>query len=242
MRVLLTRPEGRNHAMEQALTERGIPFMVTPLLAVEAMEDKGISPAEVLDADIIVFVSTNAVHFGTQALNAPWPSHIQYFAVGEATFEAFAQYGIRGHKAPDDNQQTEGLLTLPGLQPEAVKHKKVVIIRGNGGREVLGQTLQQYGASVQFWEVYRRTCPAYDAVQLVKEWQGFGIDTIVLSSAESLMNLIRLLPKEYFAWLQACHIIVPSIRVVDKAVVAGLAQVTDATAANSKAVLKALRL
>jgi uroporphyrinogen-III synthase len=242
MKVLLTRPEGRNHAMEQALTERGIPFMVTPLLAVEAMEDKSISPTEVQNADIIVFVSTNAVHFGTQALNASWPSHIQYFAVGEATFEAFAHYGIQGHKAPDDNQQTEGLLTLPGLQPEAVKHKKVVIIRGNGGREVLGKTLQQYGAEVKFWEVYRRTSPAYDAVQLVKEWQDFGIDTIVISSAESLTNLIRLLPKEYFAWLQACHIIVPSIRVVDKAVVAGLTQVTDATAANSKAVLKALRL
>jgi len=120
MKVLLTRPEGRNHAMEQALAERGIPFMVTPLLAVEAMEDKSISPTEVQDADIIVFVSTNAVHFGTQALNASWPSHIQYFAVGEATFEAFAHYGIQGHKAPDDNQQTEGLLTLPGLQPEVV--------------------------------------------------------------------------------------------------------------------------
>ncbi|MCL1035542.1 uroporphyrinogen-III synthase [Shewanella submarina] len=238
MKVLLTRPEGRNQTMSTALSERGTPHLVTPLLGVEATPPSR-STDDILSADIIIFVSTNAVNFGTQALDQSWPAHIQYFAVGKATWESFAAAGISGVRAADDNQQTEGLLELDALQH--VDGKKVVIVRGNGGRELLAQTLTSRGATVEFWEVYRRTCPDYDAAKVCREWQEFGIDTIVITSPDMLENLITLVPKELFPWLSACHIIVPSSRAEAQAIARGLTHVTNAGAAHAEAMLAALK-
>ncbi|MFQ6372627.1 uroporphyrinogen-III synthase [Shewanella sp. YIC-542] len=241
MRVLLTRPSGRNQSMEDALRQRGIPSLTTPLLAVEPLSNP---EGETLfhQADIIIFISTNAVEFAQQAIGKPWPANKHYVAVGEATCNALSRLGIKVLSAPKALQQTEGLLTLAELQPAAVNQQQLLIVRGQGGREDLGEALRQRGAKLSYWEVYRRTCPAYDPRQLCQRWQEFGIDTIVLTSGEVLQNLLTLLPKEYFPWLQACHIIVPSIRVERQALTAGLPRVTNAAAANSQAVLKALAL
>lgn len=238
MKVLLTRPEGRNQAMSAALSKRGIAHLVTPLLGVDAAPSN-LSVSTVLSADIIIFVSTNAVHFGSQALGQPWPQTASYFAVGKATWDSFDGVGISGHRAADDNQQTEGLLALEALTQ--VAGKNVVIVRGNGGRELLGETLTARGAKVEFWEVYQRTCPTYDADNLCREWQTFGIDTIVLTSPAMLENLITLVPKELFPWLSACHIIVPSSRAEAQAIARGMTHVTNAGAAHAEAMLAALK-
>lgn len=240
MKVLLTRPEGRNQPMQQALADAGIPCMITPLMAVEANPAVAqLSPDQVVQADIIIFVSRNAVQFASQALAKPWPTHISYFAVGQATLAAMADVGITGQVAADDNQQSEGLLLLPALQQ--LQGKQVIIIRGNGGRELLAQTLTERGANVHYWEVYRRCCPPLDGQQISQAWQTFGIDTILLTSPEMLDNLIALVPKELFPWLSACHIIVPSNRAEAQAIAKGMTRVTNAGAAHSKAMLATLK-
>jgi uroporphyrinogen-III synthase len=240
MKVLLTRPQGRNQSMEDALRQRGIAFMTTPLLAVEPLHDaQGLTYFR--NAEIVIFISTNAVEFANQ-LVGDWPTAKHYLAVGDATCQALNDLGVEVQSAPAELQQTEGLLTLPLLQPEQVKQRNILIIRGQGGREDLGDTLSQRGAQLSYWEVYRRVCPAYDVQQLLQSWQKFGIDTILLTSGDILKNLLKLLPKEYFPWLQACHIIVPSIRVERQALAAGLSHVTNACAANSQAMLNALAL
>ncbi|MCF1427411.1 MAG: uroporphyrinogen-III synthase [Shewanella sp.] len=238
MKVLLTRPEGRNQILSAALSERGIAHLIYPLMGVEATPPN-LPQASVLAADIIIFVSTNAVHFGTQALDQPWPAHASYFAVGKATWDSFAKAGITGARASDDNQQTEGLLALPALNQ--VAGKRVVIVRGNGGRELLGQTLMQRGALVDLWEVYQRTGPQTADPELCRSWQTFGIDTILLTSPEMLESLITLVPKELFSWLSACHIIVPSSRAKAQAIARGLTHVTNAGAAHAEAMLALLK-
>ncbi|MGI2260300.1 uroporphyrinogen-III synthase [Shewanella sp. GXUN23E] len=237
MKVLLTRPEGRNQTLSAALSERGIAHLIYPLMGVEATPPS-LPQATVLAADIIIFVSTNAVHFGSKALGQPWPANASYFAVGKATWDSFANAGITGARASDDNQQTEGLLALPALNQ--VAGKRVVIVRGNGGRELLGQTLMERGAQVDFWEVYQRTGPQAADPELCRQWQAFGIDTILITSPEMLDSLITLVPKELFPWLSACHIIVPSSRAEAQAIARGLTQVTNAGAAHAEAMLAAL--
>lgn len=246
MKVLLTRPEGRNQSMVDALNERGISHWVTPLLCVEATPPiTSDTPHPLAQADMIICISANAVTFADNALTAAdspikgWPQ-IQYFAVGHATWEALNLLGIEALEAPDDCQQTEGLLTLAPLQD--IKAKQITIIRGVGGREALAEQLAERGADVRYWEVYQRACPPLDGQHLVQQWQAFGIDTIVVTSGEVLDNLINLVPKELFAWLRSCHIIVPSNRVEAQAHAFGITQVTNANAANSKAVLNALKL
>ncbi|NMH65158.1 uroporphyrinogen-III synthase [Shewanella salipaludis] len=241
MRVLLTRPDGRNAAMAAALSARGIAHLVTPLLAVEPLSGAALEAGlnRLQTADILIFISTNAVHYALSSRSRPLPSQACY-AVGDATWQALSQLGIAAVKAPDEQQQTEGLLTLPALRE--VKGKRIVIVRGQGGRETLAEQLQARGAEVSYLEVYRRVCPPLEPQQILAQWQAFGIDTILVTSGEILENLLELVPKELFSWLRACHIIVPSPRISAQASAAGLTRVSQAKGANTQAMLDALKL
>ena len=240
MKVLLTRPQGRNQLMEEALSARGVSYLSTPLLQVApaANLDTDQVKNSLAQADIIIFISTNAVKFASAAIVEQWPTSARYFAVGEATHLALQALGITSEKAPDDCQQTEGLLSLTSLQQ--VQAKQIVIVRGVGGREDLANELTRRQAKLTYWEVYQRTCPALDNQNVCQQWRTFGIDTIIITSGEILDNLIKTVPNELFAWLQTCHIIVPSSREYEKACAYGLLTVTNAKAANTNAMLKAL--
>lgn len=226
--------------MAESLTLRGIPFLVCPLLEVTQVAAPHCQTL-LNSADIVIFISTNAVKYAEQQLEH-WPVHNHYYAVGHATHQALHQLGISATPTPADNQQTEGLLSLPGLQAAAIDGKNIVIVRGVGGRETLAEQLQALGANVSYCQVYQRSCPSYDKASVVNIWQAFGIDTIVITSGEALVNLISLTTKENFSWLQACHIIVPSIRVEQQANKSGFRYITNAGAANDQAVLAALSL
>lgn len=242
MKVLLTRPEGRNQLMIEALTQRNVSYFVTPLLNVQSTSNLSTADVELTlnQADIIIFISTNAVTFASQIIDNQWPAHAHYLAVGDATYSALQALGINAEKAPEDCQQTEGLLTLDSLSK--VDNKHIVIVRGQGGREDLATELINRGAKLNYWEVYKRGCPAIEASVICQQWQSFGIDTIIITSGGILDNLVKTVPKELFAWLQTCHIIVPSSRVFEKAKTYGLAHVSNATAANTNAMLAALSL
>ncbi|MCL1047562.1 uroporphyrinogen-III synthase [Shewanella sp. 1_MG-2023] len=238
MKVLLTRPEGRNQAMAEQLKNKGVDFIVTPLLAVAAT----LSPIEtqqLSQADSIIFISTNAVHFAAQSLKSQFPN-CRYYAVGQATADALIQYNIQAEVAPENSQDSEGLLSLSSLAE--IQHQRIIIVRGVGGRETIAEKLTLRQAKVNYWEVYQRVMPKLDAQSVCSHWQAAQIDTIVVTSGEVLVNLINLVPKELFAWLQSCHIIVPSHRVEQRAKTAGLCHVTNANGANTQAVLQALSL
>ena len=241
MKVLLTRAKDRNQLMSEALEQLGISYIVTPLLEIKATDttqDQN-AIAHVNSADIVIFISTNAVALASQTVKLNKHKTAQFYAVGNATFHALEELGIASLAAPPDHQQTEGLLTLPELQD--LSHKKIVIVRGVGGRETLAETLIQRGASVDYWETYQRVCPLIDP-RTPYQWQDAGVDTIIITSGDILRNLIKIVPKELFAWLRTCHIIVPSSRVKEQALAYGLNQVTNAKAANCKAMISALGL
>ncbi|MCL1050176.1 uroporphyrinogen-III synthase [Shewanella abyssi] len=242
MKVLLTRPAGRNQLMEEALSFRNVSYLTTPLLQVKPtsnLDTQQIDSA-LQQTDIFIFISTNAVKFASTAIADKWPSSAQYFAVGEATYLALKALGIHAEKAPDDCQQTEGLLSLSALKH--VNNKSIIIVRGVGGREDLALELIRRQANLGYWEIYQRGCPELDISNINQQWQTFGIDTIIITSGEILDNLIKTVPNELFAWLQTCHIIVPSSRVYEKAIAYGLLTVTNAKAANTNAMLTALSL
>jgi uroporphyrinogen-III synthase len=240
MKVLLTRPAGSNQSMSDALRRRGIAHLITPLLSLAPNPVTPEQLQQLARADMLIFISANAVQFAAAALAEGFPAKAEYFAVGQATLDALASHGVSATMAPESCQQTEGLLSLPALATPAGKH--ITIVRGVGGRELLAQQLIEGGATVQYWELYRRECPPLKASEVCHRWRDAGIDTIVITSGEILQNLLELVPKELFAWLRACHIIVPSTRVEAQALAFGMTQVTNAGAANSQAILAALKL
>jgi uroporphyrinogen-III synthase len=240
MKILLTRPGDRNQGMIDALKQRDIGYWVTPLLDITANDS---APSDAFfNADKVIFISANAVKFAAQQLNNHFPSQCQYFCVGEATMLDLAQYGIASNSAPQLQQDSEGLLTLAQLQSSEVDQQAISIIRGEGGRETLADTLTARGAKVSYWQVYKRQIPQFDPELVCQQWRAFGVDTLVVSSGESLTNLVELVPKELFAWLQSCHIIVPSSRIQTLANRLGLHKISNANGASTQAVLTALAL
>ena len=103
------------------------------------------------------------------------------------TAVALEPYGLTADLVPEHNFSSEGLLALDDLQD--MRARRVVIFRGNGGREVLRDTLVERGAEVDYVEVYRRACPLVDPQEIMPYWQPGTLDVITITSNESLQNL-----------------------------------------------------
>ena len=84
---------------------------------------------------------------------------LQWFSVGAATAQILADHGL-DVSYPAAGDDSEALLELPQLR-EAIARPdaRVLIMRGEGGRELLAERLREQGASVDYLELYRRCLP-----------------------------------------------------------------------------------
>lgn len=192
--VLVTRPARQASALARGVEAAGGEAFVFPALAIEPVAgDRLAEPlAHLARADIAIFISPNAAQFGMAAIRAAGglPTGIEVFAVGAGTARALAAEGMAAAVTPD-GQDSEALLAMPQLSD--VAGRRVVIVRGVGGRALVADTLRARGADVHFMECYRRACPQTDAAPLLQRWQAGGIDAVTVASAETLHNLAALL-------------------------------------------------
>ena len=138
--------------------------------------------------DWIIFVSQNAVtHFRQQLSQAP-EKLPKIAAVGKATAAAVINAGWPVALQPGQDFSSEGLLNTVALQH--VNQQQILIIRGNGGRELLAETLAERGATVSYAEVYARCLPDADTGFVQKHWS--EISVILATSNQLLDNLITL--------------------------------------------------
>ena len=224
--VLVTRPVHQAAALAQRVEAAGGEAFVFPALAIEpiAADNLADSLACLAGADIAIFISPNAAKFGMAAVRARGglPAALRVFAVGPGTARALAAQGVDEIITPD-GQDSEALLALPQLQ--AVAGKRVVIVRGVGGRPLVADTLRARGADVHFMGCYRRTCPRSDAAPLLARWQAGGIDAVTVASAETLHNLAALLGESGAPLLAATPLFAPHEKIADAARRFGIAHV-----------------
>lgn len=224
--VLVTRPAGQAAALAQAIRAAGGTAFEFPALAVEAVpaDELVASLAQLGTADIAIFISPNAAQFGMAAIRAggPLPDTLQVFAVGSGTARALQEQGVSGVITPD-GQDSEALLALPQLAE--VAGKRVVIVRGVGGRALLADTLAARGAEVAFMECYRRERPQADAAPLLARWQAGGIDAVTVTSAETLHNLAALLGDAGLPLLLRTPLFAPHEKIAEAARRFGIARV-----------------
>jgi uroporphyrinogen-III synthase len=224
--VLVTRPAHQTAALAQAVQAAGGEAFAFPALAIEgvAMNQLTLPLERLASADIVIFVSPNAAQFGMAAIQASGmlPAMVQIFAVGSGTARALAAHGVDAVITPD-GQDSEALLALPQLQD--VAGKRVMIVRGVGGRPLLAETLTHRGAQVHFMECYRRMRPQVDATQLLVRWQAGGIDAVTVTSAETLDNLAALLGDAGRPLLLRTPLFAPHEKIAEAARNFGMAQV-----------------
>ncbi|MDH3888912.1 MAG: uroporphyrinogen-III synthase, partial [Gammaproteobacteria bacterium] len=107
--------------------------------------------------------------------------------VGARSAGALLPYGLSTDYVPEHEFNSEALLALDELQD--MSGQRVVIFRGNGGREYLHDTLLARGAEVDYVEVYRRACPLADEAALLALLQPGYLAAATITSNETLQNL-----------------------------------------------------
>lgn len=218
--IVVTRPAGQATHLAEALVEAGAKPVLFPVLAIHPLGN--ITP--IADAAIhldqytlAVFVSPNAVTFGLSEIlkHRPWPAHLRVATVGHSSEAALAAHNLHGQEkqvlCPKDRFDSEALLELQELQ--AMHGQRVLIFRGDGGRDLLAETLRQRGAQVDYLTVYQRGQPALSPAPLFKLWEAGQLDAITITSSEGLHNLVDMIGPLGLAWLKKTPLFVPHARI-----------------------------
>jgi uroporphyrinogen-III synthase len=188
LNIVVTRPREQSHGLMQSIERLGGKALFFPLLEIEPVPDAQALHerlAHLAQTDLLIFISPNAVRFGMAAIDAAGglPSNVQVATVGQGSARALREMGIERVIAPTERFDSEGLLALRELQD--VTGKRVMILRGDGGRELLGDTLKARGAEVEYVTCYLRRKPELDAAALAAA----APDVITVTSSEALQHL-----------------------------------------------------
>jgi uroporphyrinogen-III synthase len=236
--VLVTRPAHQAPGLCRLIADhRGRP-LAFPAMEILPVADPG--PARALLAqpwDLAIYTSANAVqHAAPLAPSGGLPAAVRLAAVGAATAQALAGLGRPADLLPG-RFDSEGLLALPQLgSPQGLR---VLIVRGQGGRALLGETLAERGAQVYFAEVYRRALPVVDVAPLLARW-GQDVQVVSVTSSEVLEGMIRLMGPEGRTRLCATPLVVISERTRQAAVAFGVRRVESASGADDASQLAVL--
>ncbi len=241
--VMVTRPAHQARPLCDRIESRGGRVICFPVLEIAAVECGG--PLQGLigrlgEFDIAVFVSANAVARGVPMVLARggWPPGTRVAAVGERTAGELARFGLTVDICPDRGFDSESLLAVAELNN--VAGKRIVIFRGQGGRELLAETLRRRGATVDYAEVYRRVRPAA-ALGEVLHTQPFP-HAIVITSGEGLHNLLDMTHDGDRQRLLAVPLVVISQRIGDTARALGFTHPpVVARQADDEAIVEAIR-
>jgi uroporphyrinogen-III synthase len=218
--VLVTRPahqaEGFCRMIEAA---GGVPlrFPVMEILAPRDSERLDALIERLDEFDIALFISPNAVSMALNRIHArrDWPAHLRLGAVGLKSARELERAGHPAHVCPPRRFDSEALLAEAELQDVSGKH--IVIFRGDGGRELLGDTLKERGALVEYAEAYRRARPDADTGQLMHHWSRGELQLVTSTSSEGLRNLFDMVGKLGRMWLRKTPLVVGSARMVETA-------------------------
>lgn len=225
-RVWITRPESQSRSLSQLVEDAGGEGLIIPAieLSKKKIEEEERHLLEHLGAgDIVIFISPNAARFIGQAVTDPASilRDVTVLAVGSGTANALEQEGIADVIAPERGSGSEALLELGVLQEPSVRGRKIVILRGVGGRELLQDTLLQRGADVGIVELYYRGKPHLEAAAAENFWHQSPPDVIVITSGDGLKNLIEITPDRHRQTLFNTPLVVISGRVRDLALASG---------------------
>ena len=219
LRVLVPRPRPAGERTAEYLAMLGAKVAYHPALAIRCIPAAGAAQAgdtQYNNADLVVFVSVNSV----QCLGAE-PGQPETLCgpdtlvatMGGATASACADLGIEVSFMPRGSADSEGLIRA--LDGTGWEGKKVVIVRGRGGRDEIREYLQRQGAQVSYLEVYERQVASAPSAHDLDRWGVDGFHAVVVSSVALFEALLTVLDNKAEKILEASVLVCPSARVGD---------------------------
>lgn len=196
--IVVTRPVGQAAGLCKTIEKLGGRALCFPVLGIAPVLDRSaiVSVAQRLDAfDLAFFVSPNAVEYALEAIlqTREWPPSLKVATVGKGSERALRARGFDDVISPDAGFDSESVLALPAFAAEAVRGRRILILRGDGGRDLLGETLVARGAEVEYLSCYRRFCPDTRPALLLEPLRRHVVDGLLLSSSEGARNLVAII-------------------------------------------------
>ncbi len=210
--VLVTRPEHQAQKLCQALEKSGATPLPFPVLEITDPQDIASAKKTVQQLENyhwLIFISANAVERAFALMEQEkvvLPDSCKVAAIGRSSADKLHELNVKEVLIPQQRFDSEGLLALPELSD--LTDQKVLIIRGEGGRETLGKTLQQRGAEVTHVAVYRRVKPDGNLDKIDTP----PIDIAIVTSNQSIQNLWQMAGKKHQHWLKQVALVVMSER------------------------------
>jgi uroporphyrinogen-III synthase len=257
--VVITRPLAQALPLAERVTALGRRAEVLPLLDIAPLPDP--APlravlARLPEFALVAFVSPNAIDAAFAHIPA-WPAGVTLAVVGEGSRAALAAHGVTADNAhivsPLDPVHSDSEHLLQALDLAALRGRQVLIVRGEAGRELMGDGFRAAGAHVTAIPAYRRSVPpltpafAARLQALLAEPNDW-----IVTSSEALRGLFVLLEEmacndacgtsgeDVVAKMQQQHLIVPHARIAETARLLGLSRVT-LTGSGDERLLAALQ-
>lgn len=171
MPLLITRPEAQALPWVQRLQAQGVPALALPLIAIAPLADRvPLHQAwqRLPGTALLMFVSANAVaqFFAARPAGQPWPSETRAASTGPGTTAALLAAGVPLAQvvAPaDDAPRLDSEALWARLATESWAGRRVLVVRGEDGRDWLAEQFAAAGADVAFLAAYRRAVPVLSA-------------------------------------------------------------------------------
>ena len=229
--MLICRPEPEATRLAGAFQSAGAATRTLPVMVREPLPETPENRQLILDLDLfqhVIAVSPYAARQLLERVDTWWPQYptgVHWYGVGASTATVLAEAGLNPEHPPG-GFTSEALLALPALQQLA--HGKVLLARGENGRELIRDTLEQRGASVRPLPLYRRRPASPTDGELTESLAQFKPDVIIALSGETLNNFIALSENSSHNCRKSL-LLVPTDRVARTARVAGFNQVICAS-------------
>ena len=242
--IAITRPIDQAKKLSALITEAGGTPILFPLIEITPLADYGQFEtviSDINDYDWAIFISSNAVQNGMPRLVKAGITKegifgsLKFAAIGPVTATELQCFGVKDVLIPQGRFDSESLLALPEMTN--VFSKKILIVRGVGGRDVLAETLKARGAQVTFAECYQRINPQTNCDLLAQLWAEKNLHGIVVTSSEAMRHLLDLASDA--EWLRNVTLFVNHARIAELPLQMGL-NVTVADALGDEAMLEML--
>jgi uroporphyrinogen-III synthase len=203
--IVITRPQDQAQTLGQSIQSAGGEAFYFPLIEIAGLENYSTfeqTIAQLDQFDLIIFISSNAVQNAMPRIAKCWPdlpSKCQFAAIGPVTAQALKEAGVTQVLTPETRFDSESFLAMESMQH--MQGKKVLIVRGVGGRELLANTLEARGAKVQFAECYQRINPQKNLDFLLTLAKKHSCHAIVITSSEAMQHYLTMLESSRVAKL-----------------------------------------
>ncbi|MBB5019402.1 uroporphyrinogen III methyltransferase/synthase [Chitinivorax tropicus] len=224
-RIVVTRPAEQAKKLLAAIREAGGQPIALPLLAIDEPanpDELSQAIARLCEFDFAVLVSPTAISKVLPKImeTGGWPSTVTPVVVGQSSADALAAFDTPEPLVPSERFDSEGLLDLPRLQH--MHGQRVLIFRGDGGRELLADTLIQRGAHVEYVQAYQRTRIQHAIGPILT---GDPQPAWAISSTEALEHLHQLAGESYSKQLQSSPLFVSHQRIAARAAELGFSRI-----------------